>query len=315
MAHLGLLEGGTADLESRHGGLQQLHEPIEHAPLHQDAAARAAVLPRVVEDGSRRGRGRPLEVRVGEHDVGALAAELQRHGLDLGRAAGGHAHPDGGGAGEDPPPPPTLAHPLVRDEALPDDIPATRITWNRCSGSPDSSASSARRSAVSGVHSAGLRSTALPAASAGAKPQAAIVHREVPGHDDADHAQRLVEGDVDAAGHRDLRPQHPLRGSGVVVEHVADVSGLPARRSDRMPGVAHLDTRQLLDGAVHGRREPAQTACPVGGCEPGPQPLRDQRPLDRLVDLLDRREPDLLDERLVGRIDQLDRAGHADAIR
>src|SRR5680860_1372814 len=48
-------------------------------------------------------------------------------------------------------------------------------TWNRPSGRPASSASWPRRMLVSGVHSAGLRSTAFPAASAGAKPQAAMV--------------------------------------------------------------------------------------------------------------------------------------------
>ena len=43
-----------------------------------------------------------------------------------------------------------------------------------CSGSPASSASSPSRIAVSGVSSAGLSTTVLPAASAGAKPQPAI---------------------------------------------------------------------------------------------------------------------------------------------
>ena len=47
-------------------------------------------------------------------------------------------------------------------------------TWNTSSGSPASSASSPSRIVVSGVHSAGLMSTALPAASAGAKPHDAI---------------------------------------------------------------------------------------------------------------------------------------------
>ena len=49
------------------------------------------------------------------------------------------------------------------------------ITWKSPSGSPASRASSPRRTAVSGVSSAGLISTALPAASAGAKPHDAIV--------------------------------------------------------------------------------------------------------------------------------------------
>ncbi len=53
--------------------------------------------------------------------------------------------------------------------------PRPGSTWKRCFGRPDSSASSPRRIAVSGVQSAGFSSTALPAASAGANPHDAIV--------------------------------------------------------------------------------------------------------------------------------------------
>ena len=42
-------------------------------------------------------------------------------------------------------------------------------------------------------------------------------HREVPRHDDADDAERLVEGDVDAAGDRDLPAEQPLGRRRVVV--------------------------------------------------------------------------------------------------
>ncbi len=52
--------------------------------------------------------------------------------------------------------------------------PLPGITVKTPSGSPASSASSPSRIAVSGVSSAGLRTTVLPAAIAGAKPQPAI---------------------------------------------------------------------------------------------------------------------------------------------
>ena len=52
--------------------------------------------------------------------------------------------------------------------------PLPGSTWKTLSGSPASRASSPSRIAVSGVSSAGLRTTGLPAASAGAKPQPAI---------------------------------------------------------------------------------------------------------------------------------------------
>ncbi len=52
--------------------------------------------------------------------------------------------------------------------------PLPASTWNTPSGIPASSASSPSRSAVSGVSSAGLRTTVFPAASAGANPHPAI---------------------------------------------------------------------------------------------------------------------------------------------
>ena len=66
------------------------------------------------------------------------------------------------------------------------------------------------RSALSGVSSAGLSTTVLPAARAGAKPQPAMAMGKFQGTMTPDHAQRLVEGHVDAAGHRDL-PAHLSR--------------------------------------------------------------------------------------------------------
>ena len=52
--------------------------------------------------------------------------------------------------------------------------PRPGSTWNRSGSRPASTASSPIRRVVSGVHSAGLTSTALPAASAGANPHEAI---------------------------------------------------------------------------------------------------------------------------------------------
>ena len=53
--------------------------------------------------------------------------------------------------------------------------PGTHTTFTTPSGRPASSASSAKRRALSGVSSAGFSTTVLPAASAGASFQEAIV--------------------------------------------------------------------------------------------------------------------------------------------
>ena len=86
-AHLGRLVARVGDDDAAHGRLEVLHEPVEHAALHEDPAAGAAVLAGVVEDAVGRARRGELEVGVGEDDVGALAAELEGDPLDLvGRA-------------------------------------------------------------------------------------------------------------------------------------------------------------------------------------------------------------------------------------
>jgi len=114
--HLGLLVGRLGDHEARYRCLEQLHERVVRAPLHKDARTGAAVLAGIVECGIRRGGGCRRQVRVGEHDVGALAAELERHRLDLPGAASHDLAADLGRAGED-----DLRDARVVDQPLPDD--------------------------------------------------------------------------------------------------------------------------------------------------------------------------------------------------
>ena len=103
-------------------------------------------------------------------------------------------------------------------------------------------------------------------------------HREVPGHDHADHAERLAERHVEAAGHRDLATEQPLGGGGVVVEAVADVAGLPAGVADGVAGVLDLEPRQLLDVRVDDGGEATAAAGPA---RRAPRPARRRRPRGR----------------------------------
>ncbi len=85
-AHLRVLVQRVADAHRLHGArssaaMKRLHRLL----LHEDPRARAAVLPGVAEHRPRRRRGGGLEVGVGEHDVGRLAAQLERHALDRAR--------------------------------------------------------------------------------------------------------------------------------------------------------------------------------------------------------------------------------------
>ena len=74
--------------------------------------------------------------------------------------------------------------------------------------------------------------------------------------------ERLVEGHVDPAGHRDLAPAVPLGRGGVVLQHVPHVARLPAGIADHVTGVGHLEPGQLLAVGVHGRRRSAAAGAP-----------------------------------------------------
>ena len=136
---------------------------------------RAAVLAGVAEHG-RRGRGRRrLQVGVGKDQVGRLAAQLQGDPLDRPGRPGHDALPDLGRAGEG-----DLGHVRVLDQP-PADHPA------RPGEHVDHPWRDARlgevlaQRAVSGVSPAGLSTTVLPAARAGASFQEAMVRGKFQG--------------------------------------------------------------------------------------------------------------------------------------
>ena len=83
-----------------------------------------------------------------------------------------------------------------------------------------------------------------------------------------------MEGDVDAAGHRDLAAAVALGRRGVVLEHVADVAGLPAGVPD------HVARRWPPRGrpAPRGGRRPRRRSAGAGGPgRPAPRPARARR--------------------------------------
>ena len=90
-------------------------------------------------------------------------------------------------------------------------------------------------------------------------------HREVPGGDDADHAERFLEGDVPAAGYGDLLAEEAFGAARGVQQEVAGVAGLPAGVAEDMAGLADLQLRQYLHVRVDHVGEAAQQAGPVGG--------------------------------------------------
>ncbi len=77
----GVESGPEADLPGR------IADTLEHLIvallLHEQARSGAATLAMVEEDGTRDARDRQVQIRIFEHDVGRLAAELQRDFLEV----------------------------------------------------------------------------------------------------------------------------------------------------------------------------------------------------------------------------------------
>ena len=138
--------------------------------VQQQAGVRRAHRALVVERPEDRLVHRGVQVGVGEHQIRALAAALQPHLLGVGiRGVAQEPFAGLGGTGEgDDVDIGVAAQRLARRGC-----PRPGTTLSTPSGRPASAASSASRSDESGACSAGLSTTLLPAASAGATFQTA----------------------------------------------------------------------------------------------------------------------------------------------
>ena len=119
-------------------------------------------------------------------------------------------------------------------------------------GRPTSIASSANASAVSGVYFAGLMTTVLPAASAGATFQANISSGKFHGMTCADDAAGLVVGKL---GFKKLRP------AGVVIEVARDERNVDvAALADRLAVVHRFENGEAARMLLHLARESVEIA-------------------------------------------------------
>src|SRR5205814_42176 len=76
--HLGLREQRVAQLDALRAPLEPLEKRVVNGLLHEGARAGDTGLPGRGEDARQYARFRLVEIRVGEHDVRALSAELER---------------------------------------------------------------------------------------------------------------------------------------------------------------------------------------------------------------------------------------------
>ncbi len=136
--------------------------------------------------------------------------------------------------------------------------PGPTTTFTTPGGTPASARSRAKRTAVSGVSSAGLSTTVLPGGERGRELPRGDREREVPRRDQADDADRLAEGHRDPAVDRDRVAEQPLGRRGEVAEGRDRAADLAAGRADRLARVARLEDGELLVGVLQRGREIAQ---------------------------------------------------------
>lgn len=266
--HLGLLVRRVADHHGRDGRCQQVEEAVVDRALDQDAGPGAAVLAGVVQEGHRGGGRRGLQVGVGEDHVGALAAELQGEALHAIGAAGHDVLAGPGGAGED-----DLGHTGVVHQGGSGHRTLARQHLEQPGGQPGlqgqfRQAQCGQRCGLGGFEQDGVAGGECRGRAPGGDR-----HREVPGGDDTDDAERFQDGEVDAAGDRDLPAQQAFDTARAVVEEIAHIARLPAGVADGVTGLADLGEGQFLDVFVDDGGEPAQQPGAVGGCRRGPDAL------------------------------------------
>src|SRR3954447_11519761 len=114
--HLRFVRERLADFHFLKRVDERFREAVVDRLMHEDAAARAAILARVAEGRGDRGGDGAIEIAIVEDHVRRFPAELQRDALDVVGGGAHHVHADFGRAGER-----DLAHQRMTDQRFADD--------------------------------------------------------------------------------------------------------------------------------------------------------------------------------------------------
>src|SRR5262249_8248058 len=149
--------------------------------------------------------------------------------------------------------------------------PGPGTTLSTPGGTPASAASSASRRAVSGVAEAGLTTSELPSASAGAAFQGGMARGECHGTMRAQTPTASPDGrSGPGARAGSVWPAEGGDQAGVVREAGGAHLVPAARLLEGLPPVARLERRQLLRRGADAPREPQEHPRPFGGGGPAP---------------------------------------------
>ena len=236
-----------------------LRQPLDHLVVNllmrEHARTRRADLPGVEEDPGRRRLGRGLDIGVVEDDVGGLAAEFERHAFEIARRAAQDSAADAGRSRERHLVDVGMIDQGVADHAAGtgDDIEHARrqAGFERQLADPQCR----ERRQLGRLHhdgaAAGQRRRKFP------HPDH---QREIPGHDDGDHADRLAYrvGERIIPRGNDLAAD--LVGPARVVGQRVDCSRqvLPQHACDRLAGIEAFERCDFIGVLFHQVDEPEQ---------------------------------------------------------
>ena len=267
-----------------------------------------ADLARMGEGGGQRVVHGRLEVGVVEHDVGALAAHLERDLLEIDRRAAQHR--------------PARLEPAGQRHEV--DVAAVGQRLSDASAGAEHEVDDTRGNAGL-LEQAGqvdrrqrrdlgrLHDRRVPGGESRRDLPAELEERVVPRPDQPAHADRLVDDPADGVWVAGVdQPACVLVGEiGVVAEDARDVRHIPTALAHRLAGVDGLEPGQLLEVAVDQAGDPVEQRRAFVGRRPRPVGLIECSTggRDGGLDLVVGRDVDLGDDRCVGRVD--DRAALA----
>ena len=170
-----------------------------------------------------------------------------------------------------------------------------------------------------GVALAGLRTSVLPAARAGASFQAAMSSGKFHGHDLGADADRFAQGVIEQRTvHRDLLAPELGGETGVVLEAVGGCGDVAAGLDDDLAAVDRLDPSNLVDPLAQDVRDPVQDSSSLQRRHAGPRSIVERLPGggDRSIDVRNSCLRDAADDGVGRRADRRERftAGGGDAL-
>jgi hypothetical protein len=229
-------------------------------PLDQDARRRRAGLPGVLDPGVDQVRQRRIEVGIGEHDLRALAAELERDRHDVLRGRGLDQPTGADRAGER-----QMGDARMRRERRAGLLAEPGDDVQRAVRQPGLDADPGEREHRQAGLLGRLQHARIAHRERGADAAPDDLHRVVPRHDVAGHAVRLAQRQRGVAVlERQGRAVHLVGGAAVELEVARQRDRVGAALLQRLADVERFEPREHLDVVEHLAADRAEQPAALG---------------------------------------------------